>query len=85
MMVTAFAPVGCRTWPICLVCRTNLKVPAICTMQDPSDAAGRKFGESRLRVTLSARPIRTTALAQATTVRFTRDVAMRHKNRRMEN
>jgi len=44
-----------------------------------SDAVARKYGESCFPVALSTRPIRTTALAQTTTLRFTRDVALRHK------
>ena len=48
-------------------------------MQGPSDAVDRKYGESCFPVALSTRPIRTTALAQTTTLRFTRDVSVRHK------
>ena len=44
-----------------------------------SDAVARKYGESCFPVALSTRPIRTTALAQTATLRFTRDVAVRHK------
>ena len=47
--------------------------------QGLSDAVDRKYGESCFPVASSTRPIRTTALAQTTTVRFTRDVAVRHK------
>ena len=55
---------------ICLVCRTNL---------GSTLHSDRKYGESCFPVALSTRPIRTTALAPTTTLRFTRDVAVRHK------
>ena len=48
-------------------------------MQGLSDAVDPKYGESCFPVVSSTHPIRTTALAQTTTVRFTRDVAVRHK------
>ena len=44
-----------------------------------SPSVDRKYGESCFPVASSTRPIRTTALAQTTAVRFTRDVAVRHK------
>jgi hypothetical protein len=55
------------------------KYAAFRAMQGPQDAVDREYGESCFSVVLSTRPIRTTALAQTTTLRFTRDVAVRHK------
>ena len=56
-----------------------VKYAAFCAMQGLSDAVDRKYAEYCFPVASSTRPIRTTALAQATTVRFTRNVAVRHK------
>ncbi len=65
---------------ICPGCRTNLgSTLHSAQMQGPSDGVDRKYGESCFLAVLSTRPIRTTALAQTPTLRFTRDVALRHK------
>ena len=60
------------------------KYAEFCAMQGSSKAVDRDYGESCFPIALSTRPIRTTALAQTTTLRFTRDVVVPHKPE-MEN
>jgi hypothetical protein len=56
-----------------------LDVLYILRKQRLSDAFDRKYGESCCPTASSTRPIRTTSVARTTALRFTRDVAVRHK------